>query len=217
MHVVRTIVLGGLAVASAMTTVGAATTQKIDCGPRDRHVVLLANDDAALYGYPRGHEFEGSLHGCTRDGYDLQLAGGLNAYARPPVMALNHRTVAVVTDGVVDELVVRSRRLEPEGFDYRVLRPRERIGALRVQPDGSMAWVSCPVIDEKPDEALVSPRPNCVRAGRSRNRVYLFTARNRKTRRVGSGQGLNPRSLRMSPTAVSWTRDGIRRRFVYRP
>lgn len=211
------------ALAAATSAVWAATAPaapRVDCGPRDRPgIVVLSNDEAALYRSPGGTE----LRGCDRDGVDYPLAGHLNGfYPGPPTMALSGRTAAFVTDGLEDGLVVQSQRLQREGgFFYRVFRPRERIGKLRVRRDGSMAWVSCPVIDEKPDETLNSPRPNCVRAGRRRNSVYLFTPGDRypmtaKTRRIGSGRRLDPRSLRMSATTISWVRKGKRRRVVYR-
>lgn len=197
---------------------GASSARRPDCEPADARV-LLSSAEVTVYGYaPDSGDRQDILRACTGAGVDLSLStvSGGGSYYRPPVMALSGNTVAVVTDGPEDLLEITAVQVAQDGFRYVIGRPRERVGGLRVRPDGRMAWISCPLSPEQGLVTVVSPRPNCVRAGGSRNRVYVFSPRPRRVRRIGSGCQLNPRSLRMSRRVVTWTQRGQRRRHVYR-
>lgn len=209
--------LGVMLVLGVMVVTSAAGEGRPRCEPRNAKV-LLSNAQVTVYGYGSRAEpeLQVALRACTADGFDTSLGTSSGDYYRPPVMALSDRTVAFVTDGFLG-LEISAIQVDRDGFRYTVPRPRERIGALRVRPDGRMAWVSCPLPAAQDDELVTSPRPNCVRAERSQNRVHLSSARGfLPARRIGRGRQLDPRSLRMSSRLVSWCQNGRRRHFTFR-
>ena len=68
--------------------------------------------------------------------------------------------------------------LRPRAEATPIGRPEERIGSIRVRPDGTVAWIACPLgPDADPDKLIISPKPECVRPRRARNR---FCCSNRR-------------------------------------
>jgi hypothetical protein len=79
---------------------------------------------------------------------------------------------------------------------------------------------SSSVLKPSPAGILVSPKPECVRPRRARSRVLLFRSaqgfRDERIRQLSAASRIDPASLRMNATTVSWTRSGRRVRYRYR-
>ena len=136
-------------------------------------------------------------------------------------MALSGEMTAIVGDSDEAGIQIRTLALRPGAERTPIALPEERVGSIRVRPDGTVAWIACPLgPDADPDEIIISPKPECVRPRRARNRVVLFRPvrgfRDERVRELSVASRIDPRSLRMSATTVSWTRDGRRVRYRYR-
>jgi hypothetical protein len=108
----------------------------------------------------------------------------------------------------------------PGGEATPIGRPEERIGSIRVRPDGTVAWIACPLGPDADPDKIISRKPECVRPRRARNRVLLFRPaqgfRDERIRQLSAASRIDPASLRMNATTVSWTRSGRRVRYRYR-
>lgn len=176
--------------------------------------MLLSNSSAAIY------RSSGFIVGCAANGtrYNLDIAD--LAY-KPPIMALSGEMTAIVGDSDEAGILIKTLALRPGAEATPIGRPEERIGSIRVRPDGTVAWIACPLgPDADPDELIISPNPECVRPRRARNRVLLFRPaqgfRDERIRQLSAASRIDPASLRMNATTISWTRDGRRVRHRYR-
>jgi hypothetical protein len=174
-----------------------------------------------MFGYTHGRE-DGELDACDGHGFSTPMGDPTGDFYRRPVMALSKRIAVTATNGPDDGLSIRITQVTPNGFFYRLHRPRnEHLGGLRATADGHVAWVSCPLPNVPDRPYLISPEPNCVRAGPANDKVFLFTPARpghpEGFKRIGQGHHLNPRSIHMSSSTVSWCQDRHRVRFIYRP
>lgn len=177
--------------------------------------VLLSNSMAAIY-----REKLGGISGCAVNGTDYNLGIAELAY-KPPIMALSGEMTAIVDDSDEAGIQIRTLALRPGAEATPIGRPEERIGSIRVRPDGTVAWIACPLgPDADPDKIIISPKPECVRPRRARNRVLLFRPaqgfRDERLRQLSAASRIDPASLKMNATTVSWMRDGRRVRHRYR-
>jgi len=82
------------------------------------------------------------------------------------------------------------------------------VGSLRVRSDGNVAWIQCPSHQDDPVYATGNPRPNCVKAGLSINRVYVEDAGDTRRRLLAKGRNIDPTSLRLYGTKLTWNQGG---------
>jgi len=177
--------------------------------------VLLSNSTAAIF-----RDELGFIVGCAANSTRYNLGIAELAY-KPPIMALSGEMTATVHDSDEAGIQIRTLALRPGAEATPIGRPEERIGSIRVRPDGTVAWIACPLgPDADPDKLIISPKPECVRPRRARNRVLLFRPaqgfRDERIRQLSAASSIDPASLRMNATTVSWTRDGRRVRHRYR-
>ncbi len=95
----------------------------------------------------------------------------------------------------------------------------EVVGA-RGRSAGSLTARAHQYSSPPPAGIIVSPKPECVRPRRARSRVLLFRSaqgfRDERIRQLSAASRIDPASLRMNATTVSWTRSGRRVRYRYR-
>jgi hypothetical protein len=212
------LVAGAIGLAMALTSGGsdgrADATSGPGCVPAGAPV-LLSNSSAAIYRAPLG-----GISGCAANGTRYNL--GIAAFAyKPPIMALSGEMTAIVSDTDEQGIQIQTHALRPGAERTPIALPQERVGSIRVRPDGTVAWIACPLGPHAdPDKIIISPKPECVRPRRARNRVVLFRPRrgfrDERVRELSVASRIDPRSLRMSATTVSWTRNGHRVRHRYR-
>lgn len=183
------------------------------CVPAGAQVVL-SNSTAAVY-----RDQVGGLTGCSASGSGFNL-GSFEFQYKPPIMALSGEMVAIVEDSDESGIRIVIVALRPGAEAIAIGRPEERIGSIRVRPDGTVAWIACPLgPDADPDKIIISPKPECVRPRRARNRVMLFRPaqgfRDERVRQLSAASRIDPASLKMNATTVSWTRNDRRVRHRY--
>lgn len=186
-----------------------------DCGPA-RALTLAQNQHVRVFGYR--DRFEGvtaCLH-STREVSSLDAPPEAYAY-RGPTIALAGTTVgwAIDTCGeppCVTRLHVRDleqpsrERVTGSG---RGDRPT-RIGSVRVKTNGALAWIACPARAKDPNFTPVADRrPNCIRAG-AYDSVFKLDSAARKPSRLDSGHRIDPSSLRLRGSTLSWSNNGRR-------
>ena len=176
--------------------------------------MLLSNSSAAIY------RSSGFIAGCAANGTRYNLGIPDFAY-KPPIMALSGEMTTIVGDSDEEGIQIQTLALRPGAERTEIGRPEERVGSIRVRPDGTVAWIACPLgPDADPDKIIISPKPDCVRPRRARNRVLLFRPakgfRDERVRQLTAASRIDPTSLRMSATTVLWTRSGHRVRYRYR-
>jgi hypothetical protein len=88
-----------------------------------------------------------------------------------------------------------------------------KIGSLRLKSDASVAWIQCPVLNNQVENG--SPQPNCVSPGHSVNAVYkrdkATNLNSAQADLLDQGKGIDPRSLRLRGSTLSWIDNGARR------
>ena len=91
--------------------------------------------------------------------------------------------------------------------------PAVKVGSLRVKSNGALAWITCPEpLASNSETQIVGDRgPTCVRAG-SLDRVYKLDAGARKRTLLDRGRRIQPSSLRLAGSQLSWRADGRLRR-----
>jgi hypothetical protein len=219
-HLVRALAVAGGVVGLALVLTSGHADGRADasgapgCVPAGARV-LLSNSTAAIF-----HDELGFIAGCAANGTKYNLDIAALAY-KPPIMALSGEMTAIVSDTDEQGIQIRTLALRPGAERTPIALPQERVGSIRVRPDGTVAWIACPLgPDADPDKIIVSPKPECVRPRRARNRVVLFRPvrgfRDERVRELSVASRIDPRSLRMSATTVSWTRGGRRVRYRYR-
>lgn len=208
-----------VAIVCAGGSVSGARSSRPTC-KQPGSTVFASNSLVTMYGYTQGRE-DGELDACDGHGFSTPMGDPTGDFYRPPVMALSKSIAVTATNGPDDGLTIRITQVTPSGFFYRLHRPRnEHLGGLRATGDGHVAWISCPLPNLPDRPYLISPQPNCVRAGRSNDKVFLFTparpGHHEGFKRIGQGRHIDPRSIAMSNSIVSWCQNGRRARYVYR-
>lgn len=79
-----------------------------------------------------------------------------------------------------------------------------KVGSLRAQPSGSVAWIACRTSDNIREE-WGDPRPSCVKPG-AVDEVRVLRAGENKAETLAVGRGIHPRSLRLKDGRISWKR-----------
>jgi hypothetical protein len=89
-----------------------------------------------------------------------------------------------------------------------------KIGSIAFNRRGSMAWIACPASDASFNAVGADNtdlRPNCVRAGALDSVLVAGPGKGAAVRRVASGRGIAPGSLRRRGSRVTWIQNGRRR------
>ena len=88
-----------------------------------------------------------------------------------------------------------------------------QVGSLRVRTNLSVAWIECD--SARTRNAPGDPRPDCVSAGRARAEVRMVDSTTDTATRgsdlVAEGTDIDPRSLRLDGSDLSWIQAGERR------
>ncbi|WP_411278270.1 hypothetical protein [Gaiella sp.] len=180
------------------------------CRPSGSHT-LVANADARLYTTRTG-----ALGGCAIAQPQSIVLAFAETFYRPPVMALSGTMAAmVVNDPNFDFPYIRAIDLGPSDYQLQLRRPEEQIGSIRVRRDGTLAFISCPPGRYDSANPPVTPGPTCRHSGRWRDTVYIAVP-HRGLRRIANSRQLDPASLQLSDTTISWRQSGHRRRILYR-
>lgn len=225
----------GMAVAgfAGIAAARSSTTGSIDrCTTRGKTIV--ENSHVRIYARRRGASGDGEgLYGChRRSGATQQLDlpnGGVTAY-RPPGLSLSGSVVGFATDDAMSdeppETGVEAIDLAKGNAPWEIQRKHRvftsaeyrfysrwaapvTVGSLRVKRNLSLAWIVCPG-DEDLDG---SPEPDCVRPhGQQPNAVLTLERNSKRKVLVDYGRGIDPSSLRISGSMISWTKNGRRRR-----
>lgn len=172
-----------------------------------------------------GDALSGRLIGCLRrTGNKVQLSGSTfgEYWFDRPARAVKVRGSVVGFAALLDPGYGSSLQTQISFVDMR--RPRARVSIPAAGLVGSLdftiasgrggltarraaAWIQCPDLDERMN---ADPRPNCVRAGLSENAVLAVGRGSRRAVRIASDRSIDPRSVRVRGSRVSWVRSGRR-------
>ncbi len=221
------ILLGGSGAAALATlslaSTGEAGTRYARCGPADAKTIV-ANDRVRIYKVitPRD-ESKDDVVACLEDSdvrRTLESPGDTFYVFRPPALQLRGTLVGSAIDFCPPEedcltsIQVRdlSRPSEPSALlngSRGTPRRLFKVGSLRFRPNGSLAWIACSENDAQVFSA--SRQPNCVRPGRGRTWVVRKSVGMSKAEVLDTGRRIDPSSLRLSGSRLTWKKDGRRR------
>jgi hypothetical protein len=177
------------------------------CRPRGTRVVRSSQEStvfrrpASIYGCLFGR---GAPVHLTSDNIfprrTIALAGPLVAYGADYTEDRNFYTDLKVTD----------LRDEGSGINRTVSLETTRRGELaatRLRADGAVAWISCP----RKRSAYGRLSRACARSGGRLKHVWALDAHADERRLLDSGRRIEPRSLRLRGTRLTWRRAGALR------
>jgi hypothetical protein len=178
------------------------------CHPRGTRVVEHSRRATLIestHGYYKG-ELSGCLfaRGVLIDLYSdgtfppRRLAGPFASYAGDECDPDDCSTVVSVVD-LRDESdgLNRIAKAWPTGGDAEV-------PAIRLRPDGAVAWVSC----DSPYGPAYGEISRCVRGTRAQKRVYALDRYRNAPRLLDKGPGINPTSLALAGSRLTWRHSG---------
>jgi hypothetical protein len=100
-----------------------------------------------------------------------------------------------------------------------LVRPPLQIGSLRVKSAGAVAWIECSGESNGPGD----PRPDCVAPGRSRTNGVVkrdsatdTTTDSQRVDGLAEGRDIDPRSLQLHGSRLSWLQGGKRHYAILR-
>jgi len=180
---------------------------------RDPDVRILASNRSAIVFTLRG---SGALTACRRGGEEIVLASQAEGVVWQPLPALD-LTGSLVgwAESTTQGMAIKTE--DPGRFAGRRSRgiffdaSQFRVGSLEVHRTAGVAWIQCPASMRKPGPVR-SPSPNCVRPGRSVNRVYKAEAGSRTPVLLDRGRSIDPRSLTLRGSTLTWRKGGRLRR-----
>lgn len=221
------LLLGSCAAAAAILTVppvGAADTRQARCGPTNAKTIV-ANDRIRVYKEATDEDgVEGGVVAClagTSVSRDLESQRDTYYVFRPPALQLRGTMIATAKDfcdsesGCETSIAVQdlARTGREQLLNSHIGGPRGRrlikVGSLRFRPSGSVAWIAC--IEPSPEVFVASRQPNCVRPGRGRKWVMRKRIGSSKADVLDSGHQIDPNSLRLAGSRLTWKKDGDRR------
>jgi hypothetical protein len=196
------------AVAAVASSAALAATASRSCGPHKADVQAFGRLGRAFA--TRGNDLDACLYGHRGS---RELVFGSDWFHRPAVdvsrtlvgfafVAGDGAEAATTTIGIED-------LAKPFGKDRLLDLPifQVKVGSLRLKSNGSIAWIQCPVLANSSVDG--NQRPNCVSAGRSRNSVYKRdTLTKQGFDRLDSGRQIDPSSLRLRGSTLSWVNHG---------
>lgn len=212
-----------LAVLSLSST-GEAKSRYANCGPADAKTII-ANDRIRVYQVttPRD-DADDDVVAClagTRVRSTMESPGDTYYVFRPPALQLRGTLIGSAIDfcdmetgcktSIAVEDLARTDREQllnshsggPRG--QRLI----KVGSLRFRPSGSVAWIAC--TENDPQVFSASRQPNCVRPGRGRKWVMRKRIGSSKADVLDSGHQIDPSSLRLAGSRLTWKKDGDRR------
>lgn len=217
----------GAAVCLALSvpSTGEAETRLATCGPADAKTII-ANDRIRVYkeATRRKDEADGDVIAClastdVRRVLESQLD---TTYTfRPPALHLRGALIGKATDFCDQETgcetlvtvldLSKTFTDDPVAINGSVGEPKRlvKVGSLRFRPNGSIAWIACSEND--PQVFSASRQPNCVRPGRGRKWVMRKSVGSSKAEVLDTGRQIDPSSLRLSGSRLTWKKDGRRR------
>lgn len=190
-------------------------------GPRStcfpRHTRTLARSRVArvykvLRGWDRGYSYGclyargapvllGSIFDPVFEGPAISLAGPLVGSASRGCEGDRCTTRVDLTD-LRDEASARNGGLLAQESPSRGV----KVGSLRIRRDGAVGFITCPEDGSFPGDR----RPNCIRPGSS-NGVWIANAYTHTKKLIARGRGIDPASLRLGRSTLSWLENGTRR------
>jgi hypothetical protein len=216
--------LAALAVSSAAALVIAAATnapateREPVCGPRDTFT-LLQRGMIRVYKRQRGHETKTVACDAAHEArFVLDYPPFLHAFA-PPAMDIRGEVLGFALNDhedpfdqapgtevhVRDFSTLRSPTDRPEGsFRYADRYGRSVVGSVRVTRNRQVAWIAC---NEQDEFALMR---YCKRPG-PLAWVYRSTNTGSGRKLLDRGREIDPSSLRIAGTRLSWIHSGKRR------
>lgn len=220
------LLLGSCAAAAAILTVppaGEADARQATCGPNNAKTIV-ANDRIRVYkeAAPRGED--GDIEAClegTQVRRVLESQLDTTYTFRPPAMQLRGSMIGLATDFCDQETgcetyvnvldLSKTFTEKPTSINGSQGEPRRlvKVGSLRFRPNGSMAWIAC--TENDPQVFSASRQPNCVRPGRGRKWVMRKRVGSSKAEVLDSGRQIDPSSLRLAGSRLTWKKDGRRR------
>jgi len=206
-----------------LASTGEAETRYASCGPTDAKTIV-ANDRIRVYKVvtPRDNPKD-DVVACLQysDVRDTLESPGATYYVfRPPALQLRGTLVGSAIDFCPPEedcltsiqVEDLSRPSDPSALlngSRGAPRRLFRVGSLLFRPNGSVAWIACTENDTQVFSA--SRQPNCVRPGRGRKWVMRKRVGSNKADVLDTGRQIDPSSLRLAGSRLTWKKDGHRR------
>jgi hypothetical protein len=153
--------------------------------------------------YARGVPIELGVGDGVYDGPAVSIAGPLVGSAFESCDIETCATIVDVTD-LRDQYSTRNGGLIVQESTSDTV----KVGSLRLRRDGALGFITCPEDGSFPNER----EPTCLHPG-SRDRVWVAGAYTRAKKVVDSGRGIDPASLRLNGSVLSWLKDGRRRTY----
>jgi hypothetical protein len=206
---VAALLVGGVAAADS------ASRRNIRrCVPR--HATIEARGPLAVaYKNPRND----GLYACLYVSGRARLIVDQFWYPRPAV-DVNGRLIgsaAEVSDAAENSITtIVVQELRPKSaprLRLALVRPPLQVGSLRVKSAGAVAWIECSGESNGPGD----PRPDCVAPGRSQDNAVVkrdsatdTTTDRQRVDLLAEGRDIDPRSLQLHGSRLSWTQGGKR-------
>lgn len=209
--------------ALTLTSTGEAGARYATCGPADAKTIV-ANDRIRVYKVVTpGDNAEDDVVACLQDSdirRTLASPGDTYYVFRPPALQLRGTLIGSAIDFCPPEedcltsiqVEDLSRPSDPSALlngSRGAPRRLFKVGSLRFRPSGSIAWIACTENDTQVFSA--SRQPNCVRPGRGRKWVMRDGGGSTKAEVLDTGRQIDPSSLRLAGSRLTWRKDGRRR------
>jgi hypothetical protein len=186
------------------------------CAPRGARIIART-PKVEVYG-ARSSPQRLACSTATGEVFPLDNPSG-NVYAFPSVAARGDLVAYAVnepsdTDIVTTIRVASADRFESPDtrevltrFEFAGATTETKVGRVVLSRRGGVAWTTCPA---SPSSVRATLHPTCLRAG-ARVRVWRWLAGERRPRAIARGNAIDPQSLRLSGSRLSWTERGRRR------
>jgi hypothetical protein len=202
----------GVACAGYCVAAGAAgsAAQSSACSPAGARTVI-ANSEVRVLRYSKEDpSFAGATVSCAlKTGNVIELddpVEGDLVFSRPAIALAGHMVAYGANVNTDDGLSTYVRVVDATQSisSLREMETELKVGSVVVRESGSVAWISCRVdFDDTPP---ASRGPECVRPG-SLDRVYTAKPQGRP-HVIARGRDIDPDSLRLHGTRLSWRARG---------
>lgn len=206
-----------------LASTGEAESRYASCGPADARTIA-ANDRVRVYKVVTPEDnAKDDVVACLQDSGvrdTLESPGDTYYVFRPPALQLRGTLVAsaidfcppeedCLTSIAVSDLSRFGDRSALLNGSHDAPRRLFKVGSLRFRPSGSVAWIAC--TENDPQVFSASRQPNCVRPGRGRKWVMRKRVGSNKAEVLDTGQQIDPSSLHLAGSRLTWKKDGRRR------
>lgn len=196
----------GVLIAAGAPASGHSTPRA--CPPKNSHTVAKGRYVRVLRPRARGSDLTACRYATGERRRLENREDGRTAFGRPSLDVAGNWAATAILDETdpnafptfvaIDAVNVRTGKrrgvyADPGGF--------VDVGPVKVTPRGSLAWVTC--------APSMGPNP-CTETGAD-DRVYAWAAEAEKPTLVGSGKDIDPSSLALHGTTLSWLQGGVLR------